>query len=208
MMSAHINAEEGAGGIRSVCINPGEVATEILDSRPVPPSAADRALMLQAEDIAAAAVFAACLPQRATVADMTILPTDNQVWRPFAQGIATRDRAASWPTCRPPPSPSPTLQAFIADIFAKAGTSREEGGRIAHHLIGANLAGHDSHGVIRVPRYVLWLENGRGGRRHAGGRHGEPGARRGRWRLRLRPDHRAAGGGHGHRQGAGSPAWR
>ena len=56
--------------------------------------------------------------------------------------------------------PVPVLRGFIADIFAKAGTSREEGERIAHHLIGANLAGHDSHGVIRVPRYVLWLENG------------------------------------------------
>ena len=53
-----------------------------------------------------------------------------------------------------------TLQSFITDIFAAAGTSREEGERIAHHLIGANLAGHDSHGVIRVPRYVLWLQQG------------------------------------------------
>ena len=86
-MSAHINAEEGVNGIRSICINPGEVATEILDRRPVPPPAAERLLMLQAEDIAAAAVFAACLPGRATVADMTILPTDNQFWRSFAQGI-------------------------------------------------------------------------------------------------------------------------
>ena len=88
MMSAHLNAEEGINGIRSVCINPGEVATEILDRRPSPPSPADRALMLQAEDIAAAAVFAASLPGRATVADMTILPTDNQLWRPFAQAAA------------------------------------------------------------------------------------------------------------------------
>ena len=56
--------------------------------------------------------------------------------------------------------PVDTLRSFIATIFAKAGTEREEGERIAHHLIGANLAGHDSHGVIRVPRYVLWLQNG------------------------------------------------
>ena len=90
MMSAHINAEEGVRGIRSVCINPGEVATDILDSRPNPPSAADRLLMLQAEDIAAAAVFCAGLPPRATVADMTILPTDNQFWRPFAESLANK----------------------------------------------------------------------------------------------------------------------
>ena len=62
-MSATINAEEGIHGIRSVCINPGEVETPILDKRPQPPSAADRALMVQPEDIAAAAVFAARLPR-------------------------------------------------------------------------------------------------------------------------------------------------
>ncbi len=56
--------------------------------------------------------------------------------------------------------PVATLHSFIASIFAKAGTSEEEGARIAHHLIGANLAGHDSHGVIRVPRYVFWLQQG------------------------------------------------
>ena len=56
--------------------------------------------------------------------------------------------------------PVATLQSFIGDIFTTAGTSREEAGRIAHHLIGANLTGHDSHGVIRVPRYVLWLQQG------------------------------------------------
>ena len=56
--------------------------------------------------------------------------------------------------------PVPTLHRFVATIFTAAGTSQEEADRIAHHLIGANLAGHDSHGVIRVPRYVLWLQNG------------------------------------------------
>jgi uncharacterized oxidoreductase len=53
-----------------------------------------------------------------------------------------------------------TLQRFIADIFAQAGTDAAEGARIAHHLIGANLTGHDSHGVIRVPRYVQNLQDG------------------------------------------------
>jgi uncharacterized oxidoreductase len=53
------------------------------------------------------------------------------------------------------------LKTFIADIFTKAGCEREEGERIAHHLLSANLAGHDSHGVIRAPRYVLWLQEGK-----------------------------------------------
>ena len=87
-MSGSINAEEGIHGIRSICINPGEVETDILSTRPNPPSAADRELMLQPDDIAAAAVFAASLPPRATIADMTILPTDNQFWRATAEAIA------------------------------------------------------------------------------------------------------------------------
>jgi len=54
-----------------------------------------------------------------------------------------------------------TLQTFIADIFDKAGCARDEAERIAFHLIGANLTGHDSHGVIRTPRYVQWLQEGK-----------------------------------------------
>ena len=87
-MSAHINAEEGIHGIRSICIHPGEVATEILASRPNPPTQEEQGLMLQAEDIATAAVFAAGLPARVTVSEMTIVPTDNKAWRSYAQAIA------------------------------------------------------------------------------------------------------------------------
>lgn len=56
--------------------------------------------------------------------------------------------------------PVDLLDAFITDIFAKAGCDRDEAARIAHYLIAANLAGHDSHGVIRVPRYIAWLREG------------------------------------------------
>ncbi|MCC7426702.1 MAG: malate/lactate/ureidoglycolate dehydrogenase [Alphaproteobacteria bacterium] len=51
------------------------------------------------------------------------------------------------------------LRAFIADIFAAAGCSSAEAGRIARYLVAANLCGHDSHGVIRAPRYVQALKN-------------------------------------------------
>ena len=87
-LSGAINAEEGIHGIRSICINPGEVETDILATRPKPPSAADRQLMMQPEDIAAAAVFAASLPARTSIVDMTILPTDNQFWRGTAEAIS------------------------------------------------------------------------------------------------------------------------
>jgi uncharacterized oxidoreductase len=53
-----------------------------------------------------------------------------------------------------------TLQRFVTDIFVAAGTDAAEGSRIARHLMGANLTGHDSHGVIRVPRYVQNLQDG------------------------------------------------
>ena len=52
------------------------------------------------------------------------------------------------------------LDAFVAAIFRAAGCDAAEAGRISTHLLGANLAGHDSHGVARVPRYVEWLQAG------------------------------------------------
>jgi len=57
--------------------------------------------------------------------------------------------------------PADVLERYIADIFTAAGCAREEAGRIAFHLMGANLTGHDSHGVIRTPRYVQWLQEGK-----------------------------------------------
>jgi hydroxycarboxylate dehydrogenase B len=53
------------------------------------------------------------------------------------------------------------LQDFIGEIFIKSGCSAEEGRRIAKYLVGANLTGHDSHGVVRVPRYVQMKAEGR-----------------------------------------------
>lgn len=55
---------------------------------------------------------------------------------------------------------APALTRFIADLFERAGCSRAEGERIGHFLVQANLTGHDSHGVVRVPRYVAQLGSG------------------------------------------------
>ncbi len=49
---------------------------------------------------------------------------------------------------------------LIVDVFLRVGSSTEEARRVATSLVGANLAGHDSHGVIRVPRYVDWVHSG------------------------------------------------
>jgi len=87
-MSATLNAEEGIHGIRSICINPGEVATPILEKRPRPPSKEERAMMVQPEDVAAAAVFAAGMPARTCMAEILITPTDNAFYRESARRIA------------------------------------------------------------------------------------------------------------------------
>ena len=52
------------------------------------------------------------------------------------------------------------LRQAVAAIFTAAGCDEPEGARIARYLVESNLTGHDSHGVIRVPRYVHWLETG------------------------------------------------
>ncbi|WP_376098223.1 malate/lactate/ureidoglycolate dehydrogenase [Roseomonas sp. CCTCC AB2023176] len=52
------------------------------------------------------------------------------------------------------------LESFVARIMGAAGCAEAEATRVANHLVGANLRGHDSHGVVRVPRYVEWLGKG------------------------------------------------
>src|ERR1700752_4436950 len=49
---------------------------------------------------------------------------------------------------------------FVADVFGHSESSPEEAKRIATYLTTANLTGHDSHGVIRVPVYVRWKKMG------------------------------------------------
>ena len=52
------------------------------------------------------------------------------------------------------------LAELVRDIFAKAGCSAAEAERIGKYLVSANLTGHDSHGVVRVPRYLQWKRDG------------------------------------------------
>ena len=73
-LTKSINAEFREEGIRATCIFPGEVDTPILDRRPVPVSDEKRAAALQPEDIAAASLMVAELPDRAIVEEITIFP--------------------------------------------------------------------------------------------------------------------------------------
>lgn len=46
------------------------------------------------------------------------------------------------------------LMMWTKNLWLAAGSSPQEASLTADHLIGANLAGHDSHGIGMVPRYV------------------------------------------------------
>jgi NAD(P)-dependent dehydrogenase (short-subunit alcohol dehydrogenase family) len=81
-----LNVEECANGIRATCILPGEVATPILEKRPVPPPPHERARMLQAEDLGRTILFLATLPERACVNELVISPTWNRF---FLGGLET-----------------------------------------------------------------------------------------------------------------------
>jgi uncharacterized oxidoreductase len=56
--------------------------------------------------------------------------------------------------------PVAALEDFVTRIFAAAGCDAEEAARVSRYLVAANLTGHDSHGVVRVPRYVGMLRDG------------------------------------------------
>ena len=53
--------------------------------------------------------------------------------------------------------PTPALRRWVIDLWVAAGSNHREAELTADHLVGANLAGHDSHGVGMVPRYVKSL---------------------------------------------------
>lgn len=52
------------------------------------------------------------------------------------------------------------LERLVRDIFAAHGLPPEDAGWVATLLVRANLRGHDSHGIIRVPHYVERLKIG------------------------------------------------
>ena len=75
-----INMEECINGIRATSILPGEVATPIMEKRPVPPTPAERARMAQPEDFGAAILFIATMPARTCVNELVIAPTWNRFY--------------------------------------------------------------------------------------------------------------------------------
>jgi LDH2 family malate/lactate/ureidoglycolate dehydrogenase len=47
-----------------------------------------------------------------------------------------------------------------SDLFAAAGTPRDVADLVATSLVDSNLAGHDSHGVVRIPQYLGQIQSG------------------------------------------------
>lgn len=68
-------SEELESGIRVSSIYPGEIDTPILEERPTPVTAEQRAKILKAEDVAVAIVFVAGLPPHVSVPELVIKPT-------------------------------------------------------------------------------------------------------------------------------------
>lgn len=53
------------------------------------------------------------------------------------------------------------LLRFAVGILNTLGSSEENARVVADHLVGSNLAGHDSHGVLRLLQYSQHVEEGR-----------------------------------------------
>jgi NADP-dependent 3-hydroxy acid dehydrogenase YdfG len=75
-----INEQEGRNGIRASFIAPGEVATPILKSRPIPPSDEDIARMLKAEDVADAIRYVVSAPPHVCFNELVISPSWNRIY--------------------------------------------------------------------------------------------------------------------------------
>jgi uncharacterized oxidoreductase len=52
-------------------------------------------------------------------------------------------------------------ESLVAEIFVAKGCYTQEAATIAMRLCGANLRGHDSHGIVRVPRYSDLMDDGK-----------------------------------------------
>lgn len=52
------------------------------------------------------------------------------------------------------------LHRLIVGVYTQVGVDPAEAEIVARHMVGANLAGHDSHGVILLPSYIQRIKKG------------------------------------------------
>src|SRR6476469_4782194 len=53
-----------------------------------------------------------------------------------------------------PKIPADRIEEIGRALFVAAGAPQDEAALVMRHIVGANLVGHDSHGVIQVPTYI------------------------------------------------------
>ena len=56
--------------------------------------------------------------------------------------------------------PAEKLVTLVTAIMQGGGSSASEAATVARRLVDSNLVGHDSHGVIRVGKYLEWVRAG------------------------------------------------
>jgi NAD(P)-dependent dehydrogenase (short-subunit alcohol dehydrogenase family) len=86
-MTDSLNTEEFIHGIRATSVCPGEVATPILDKRPVPVTPEQRARLVQPEDCGELMLFLARMPAHVCLNEVLITPTWNRMLAPAVQAI-------------------------------------------------------------------------------------------------------------------------
>ena len=86
-LSHSINLEEGRHNIRSTSFCPAETNTEILDKRPIPVPEADKARLMQPEDLAQAMRMLALMPARTCVTEIILAPTHKRPLQPGETGL-------------------------------------------------------------------------------------------------------------------------
>lgn len=59
-----------------------------------------------------------------------------------------------------PAFPAKLLTEFATQLLAEGGVGGDEARKVAESLVDANLRGHDSHGVMRIPSYLDWVAKG------------------------------------------------
>lgn len=74
------NIEECVNGLRATALCPGEAATPILKNRPVEPSAADKARMVQEGDLGRTIRFIAEMPAHVCINELVISPVWNRIY--------------------------------------------------------------------------------------------------------------------------------
>jgi uncharacterized oxidoreductase len=62
--------------------------------------------------------------------------------------------------CAVPSINATDLTEFARSLFEAVGVPTADAATVATSLVGANLRGHDSHGVMRIPQYVGFIEQG------------------------------------------------